>query len=311
MTIYLLLIFMGIIGVLLLLSIPIIIIWYIAYICFFETSTREIGVYSWLHNKFCKYFLEKIPCPKSSNVVFRNKEALDGLIANNKRLLYALHPHGMIAQGRVLHMTHTSSDLYPYFVRSYQGIHSFAFHIPFLREFFLFSRCIPAHESFLDTFIEMGNDISIFPGGVKEIKYCSMKDGDKRDYFYLKKRRGFIRIALKHRMAVVPVLFWEDQQTFTYERTSTVRSFERNFKFITDYSIDTGIFQMFRWKNLRTLWRLITGQEQTQYVYVGAPIEFKEGISLEDAHAEYIQALRELHTFANNDRGGKRSLVIT
>jgi hypothetical protein len=272
---------------------------------------REIGFYSWVHSKFCRYFLEKLPHPESSQVIFRDKEALDGLIAKNKRILYPLHPHGMIAQGRVLHMTHASSALYPYFVKSYQAIHSFAFRIPFVREFFLFSRCIPAHESFLDTFIEQGNNIAIYPGGVKEIKYCSMKDGEKRDYYYLKRRRGFLRIALKHNMAVVPVLFWEDQQTFTYERTPAVKSIEQTIKFVTDYSVDLGIFQMFRWKNLRQLWNLITGKCEKQYVYVGTPIQYAEGTSLDDAHAQYMEAIRGLHEFAKQDRGSDRGLVIT
>lgn len=311
MTIYLILIFIGILGILVLLSIPIIIIWYVAYICFFETSTREIDAYSWLHSKFCRYFLEKLPSPQSSQVVFRDKEAIDKHSAGGKQILYALHPHGMIAQGRLLHIIHSSSELYPYFVRSYQAIHSFAFRIPFMRELLLSGRCIPAHESFLDTFITQGNNISIFPGGVREIKYCSMKDGDKRDYYYLKKRRGFIRIALKHKMAIVPVLFWEDQQTFTYERTPAVKSIEKSIKFITDYSVDLGIFQMFRWKNIRQLWNMITGKCETQYVYIGAPIEFAEGTPLEDAHTRYIQAIRELHTFAKQDRGSDRELVIT
>jgi hypothetical protein len=217
----------------------------------------------------------------------------------------------MIAQGRVLHMTHASSALYPYFVQSYQAIHSFAFRIPFVREFFLFARCIPAHESFLDTFIEQGNNIAIYPGGVKEIKYCAIKDGARRDYYYLKRRRGFLRIALKHNMAVVPILFWEDQQTFTYERTPAVKSIEKTIKFVTDHSVDLGIFQMFRWKNLRQLWNLITGKCEKQYVYVGAPIEYVEGTGLEDAHTQYIEAIRGLHEFAKQERGSERKLVIT
>ena len=311
MTIFLILLFLGIIGILILLSIPIIIISYISYICFFETSTREIGFYSWLHSKFCRYFLEKLPHPESSHIVFRDKDALDSHVAGGKQILYALHPHGMAAQGRVLHMTHTSSALYPYFVKSYQAIHSFAFRIPFVREFFLFARCIPAHESFLETFIEKGNNIAIYPGGVKEIKYCAMKDGAHRDYYYLKRRRGFLRVALKYKMAVVPVLFWEDQQTFTFERTPVVKSIEQTIKFVTDYSVDLGIFQMLRWKNLRQVWNMITGKAEKQYVYVGAPIEYAEGTALEDAHAQYIEAIRALHEFAKQDRGSERKLVIT
>ena len=311
MTIFLILLFLGIIGILILLSIPIIIISYISYICFFETSAREIGFYSWLHGKFCRYILEKLPSPQSSHVVFRDKDALDRHIAEGKQVLYAIHPHGMFSRGRILHMIHASSDLYPYFMRSYQAIHSFTFRIPLLREIFLFGRCIPAHESFLDSFIEQGNNIAIYPGGVQEIKYCSMKDGARRDYYYLKKRRGFLRVAMKHKMAVVPILFWEDQQTFTFERTPAVKSIEKTIKFVTDYSADLGIFQMLRWKNIRQLWNVITGKAEKQYTYVGAPIEYAEGTTLEDAHAQYIEAIRALHTFAKEDRGSDRELVIT
>jgi hypothetical protein len=311
MTPYLLLIFIGIIGLLILLSIPIIIIWYISYICFFETSTYEISLYTRIHHFITHNIFGLISSPKSSTVIFRDKERLDTMLEGGEKVLYALHPHGLISQGRLVNMLHSSSALYPYFHNSYQAVHSFAFHIPLLREFLLLGKCIPAHESFLDTFIEQGHNISIFPGGVREIRFCSMKDGNTRDYLYLKRRKGFIRIALKHNMPVVPVLFWEDQQTFTYQRTPLVKNIEQNIKFITDYSADLGIFQMFRWKNLRTFWNLVTGKGEMRYVYVGAPIVFDKGIDLDVAHTQYITAIKDLYEFAKQDRESTRELVIT
>lgn len=311
MTPYLLLIFIGIIGLLIILSIPIIIVWYISYICFFETSTYEISIYTRIHNFIMNYVTGLLPSHPSSTVIFRDKDALDKKLEDGEKVLYALHPHGLISQGRLLNMLHTSSALFPYFHNSYQAVHSFAFHVPILREFLLLGKCIPAHESFLDTFIEQGHNISIFPGGVREIRFCSMKDGHVRDYLYLKHRKGFIRIALKHQMPVVPVLFWEDQQTFTYERTPLVKNIEQNIKFITDYSADLGIFQMFRWKNLRTFWNLVTGRGEMRYVYVGTPIVFEKGIELNIAHEKYITAMKELYEFAKKDRGSERELVIT
>lgn len=307
MTIFLIFFFLGILGFMFLIAIPLLTIGYFSYIFFMETSHYEITFYSWLHDLIAKYIISWIPFSES-HVKFVDKKAVD----THKQLMYGLHPHGLIAQGRILHMIQSSSELRPYFVKSYQGIHSGLFRIPILREILLLGRCVPAHESFMKSCIDKGYSIAIYPGGSREVKFCADTVDSNTDYLYLKKRKGFVRMALENKIPLVPVLFWEDQTRFQYVHTDLIKKLSKLIRLVTGQSVNLNIIQMLSWTNMKNLWSMLFG-DTTQSVYIGKPLEFDRDNppSVDEAHTQYIEAVQELYKYAKEEQKSQRELVIT
>lgn len=271
-----------------------------------ETSFREIGFFSWLYSLCHKLLFIMIPFSDNTRVVFQENNSLK----KDKQYIYSLHPHGLIAQGRILHITKSNSTLFPYFHNSYQGIHSTIFRIPLLRELLLFFRCVPAHEHFLKEFIHQGHSISLYPGGAREIRYCSDLTDPNIDYFYVKKRKGIIRIAKDTSVPLVPVIFWNDQERFTYTHTNIGKRINKLLKIITGYSLDINILQVLSFSNLKTFWNMCFGQEE-HIVYIGKPIQIDVDETIEDGHIRYMEAIRELYMFAKEDQKSNRELILT
>lgn len=306
MTIFLIFFFLGIIGFMILIAVPFLTVSYFTYIFFMETSIREIECFSWLHNLIYKYLISWIPFNANIHIIFQDKQALD----NEKQVIYGLHPHGLIAQGRILNIINYNSDLQPYFMKSYQGIHSSLFRIPILRELLLLGKCIPAHESFLNGFLKNGHTIALYPGGSRETKFCSDIIDSNIDYYYLKKRKGFVRLAVENQIPLIPIIFWEDQSHFQYTHTHLIKQMNKLIRILTGHTINLNIFQIIKPSNLQKLWNIFFSN-QDQYVYIGKPIIVNNtDESVEDVHARYIKALEELYIFAKKDRKSDRELII-
>jgi hypothetical protein len=303
MTIYLFLIFLGILGIMALLAVSLGVIGYFSYIFFMETSYLEIKAYSWLNKKIADYICSLTNVKDNLHVTYMGNE-----LDIKKQYIFALHPHGLAATSRFLHTVNKNSKLYPFFANTYQGAHSFLFRMPVIREFLLFAKCIPIYEKFLKKVIEWGHSISLYPGGAKEIQYTSENIDKHTDYYYLKNRSGFIRIALETGVPIVPIIFWKEQDCLTHSYFKLFDNINKVSKWLFGYYIDLHCFQIFMYENIKKVKNMLYNDDN-RYIYVGKPILFTNE-SVEEAHAIYIEKLKELFEFANSKHGNVRKLII-
>jgi len=304
MTIYVLLVLLGVVGLILFFLISLFTMLYFSYILCMETSYYEIKLFSWFYDILATIPFSIMKFSNNIKVEFKNKALLD----KTPHYMLALHPHGLTAQGRIINMTKQSSELYPYFKDTYQGIHSILFRIPILRELCLFLKCIPVNESFLKKMIGKGHNISLYPGGTRETYFTNNKMDKHVDYYYLHNRKGFIRVAIDCKIPVVPILFWNEQSSITYTQSSIIQQLHTIIKKYYGYTINLDILQSCSIDNLKKLWNMFYGME-SYYIYVGEPICFTdEGV--DEAHAIYIEKIKELHAWANAQQGGVKTLEI-
>ena len=152
---------------------------------------------------------------KKSSVIYQSKESLPG--ANGQRkpqqpLLYAVHPHGAFCLGwSVLFCSKIMNDARVRFCFS-----PVLYASPFFR---LWSRLVgypgSASKAAMIGYMKggkgsIGDHLALPPGGFEEATLsCQGKDRA-----YIKKRVGFIKLALQHGYNVVPVYAFGENQTF-------------------------------------------------------------------------------------------------
>ena len=130
-----------------------------------------------------------------------------------KTYIFAVHPHGILPFGGMMNM---SSDITG-FELLFPGIQrrglaaSFTFYIPLYRDFLLAAGICDAARYTARGLLEKGISIYLVPGGATEALYSS----PDADILVLKKRLGFIRLALQHGASVVPVFSFNETNTFS------------------------------------------------------------------------------------------------
>jgi 2-acylglycerol O-acyltransferase 2 len=87
---------------------------------------------------------------------------------------------------------------------------TFCFYIPIYRELLLGLGFADASRFSAHRLLESGRSIALVPGGATEALYCS----STKEVLYLSKRRGFIRLALQHGAALVPVYSFNETNVF-------------------------------------------------------------------------------------------------
>ena len=123
------------------------------------------------------------------------------------------------------------------------GIADVLFSIPIIRELLLFSNARSANPKVMGECAQNGLSLALNPGGVHE----QLQYRNDREEAYFPNNLGFIRIALRHGVPLVPVYFFGENQIFKsfgeggtrfskwlYEKTGYdfcfCTSFDTNFK---------------------------------------------------------------------------------
>lgn len=116
------------------------------------------------------------------------------------QFLIAVFPHGVASEYRIA-MDGMMQQVFP-------NVHdkvvvltaSVLFAIPLVRELALWTGCVDARKSVAEKAISMGRSILVLPGGEAE----QIRTIYQKERVYLKRRKGFIKLALKHGIPVVP-----------------------------------------------------------------------------------------------------------
>lgn len=189
-------------------QIPIVTIISLLYSITFIDLSEIKGGRTWLWSRGC--FLFKI-FKKRFNIKIIKTIDLD----SEQQYIFGIHPHGILPFGTMSAIADYEHD--NSFDSLFPGIRyriltaSFCFYIPIYRDFFLgFGAIDAARFSAMHTF-NKGYSLVLYPGGATEALYS---DPDK-DILLLKKRKGFIRLALMCGASLVPIFGFNENNTFS------------------------------------------------------------------------------------------------
>jgi 2-acylglycerol O-acyltransferase 2 len=117
------------------------------------------------------------------------------------QFLFAVFPHGSNSDYRIL----MDGMLYDTLPKIGPNIRTLAasvlFRIPLVREFALWTGCIDASRSVAERALKRGRSVLVLPGGQAE----QIRTVHGKETIYLHRRKGFVKLALKHNVPLVPV----------------------------------------------------------------------------------------------------------
>ncbi|CAM9170995.1 unnamed protein product [Chrysoparadoxa australica] len=124
-----------------------------------------------------------------------------------------LHPHGPTCDWRV-YMDGLVDQELP-FLSSWRVLSaSVLFRLPYIRELCLWTHCIDASRGSAEKALKAGHTIFVTPGGEKEQILCQRGVEE----VYITKRKGFVRLALKHGTPLVPCYVFGCTDAYTTSR---------------------------------------------------------------------------------------------
>ncbi|CAI5474694.1 unnamed protein product [Closterium sp. Yama58-4] len=142
------------------------------------------------------------------------------------------------------------------------------------------------------------NHVTITIGGVKEICLGTNPDYDT---LYLMKRKGFIKVAMDEKAGIVPIYNFNENQIFRPEP----HWFLAFWEWVNNY-IGLGVPGMRGYLQMPMPFR-----KELLFV-VGKPLFAKEGETVDEFHARYVEALKQLFdTFVTISPHPSHKLVIT
>jgi 1-acyl-sn-glycerol-3-phosphate acyltransferase len=134
--------------------------------------------------------------------------ASDELLAADKskkeatpQFLFAVFPHGSNVDYRLL-MEGMLYETLPHLAPNIRTLAATViFRLPLVREFALWTGCIDASRAVASKALRAGRSILVLPGGEAE----QIRTVHGKEKVYLQRRKGFIKIALRHGVPIVPV----------------------------------------------------------------------------------------------------------
>ena len=219
------------------------------------------------------------------------------------QFVFAVFPHGSNSDYRIV-LDGLLAGALPNVYSSIRVLAaSVLFRIPVVRELALWTGCVDASRSVAEKLLSRGRSLLVLPGGQAE----QMRTIHGREILYLKKRKGFVKLAMKHGVPVVPVYAFGASD---YYRTSL---FAHDFRLWILKAL--GIALPFA---VGLYGSLICPLPVPTTVVMGDPIVFAvktEGVptpeEVDDAHEQFCLALSALFDKHKTQLGyGSRMLEI-
>lgn len=155
------------------------------------------------------------------------------------RCILAEFPHGVFPMGQVLGQPVLSSLLSSMQIRHVRyikgGAASIVFRVPFLRQIYSWCGVIPANKERLFSQIQRYN-VGLIPGGIAEM--CISDPTIER--VFLKRRKGFIRLAISSGASLVPVYHFGNTQILHHAKffqSNWCRAVSRYLRFAIFYPV--------------------------------------------------------------------------
>eukprot|EP00536_Pseudo-nitzschia_multiseries_P016343 jgi/Psemu1/299240/fgenesh1_pm.1081_\ len=221
------------------------------------------------------------------------------------QFILAAFPHGCNSDFRLL-MDGIMREVFPNLVRN-DKIRSLAasvlFWIPVVREISLWTGCIDASRPVAEAALKKGKSLIILPGGEAE----QIRTQHGRETIYLKNRKGFVKLALRHGIPLVPVyVFGCSDSYYTYSKTLHGLRMWLVKNFGICITLCSGL-----WGNP------LCPLPKTTTIVMGRPIRFAQrrenptDEELDRAHAIFVRELSVLFETHKTEFGyGNRTLEI-
>lgn len=148
--------------------------------------------------------------------IFRIRPALleaPEALADCKQYILAIHPHGVLSLDHLLTLVSfdpTLEQVAPQGERSALSA-GILFKIPFIREAGLWLGCVDASRATATRCLQKGLSLSVVPGGERE---QLLSQRGSVESLILKRRQGFVKLALQHGIPLVPVYCFGENQLY-------------------------------------------------------------------------------------------------
>jgi len=231
-----------------------------------------------------------------------------------KNYIFGSHPHGLLSSGAFGCFASEGADTNKVFPGLNVHVHTLAvnFMFPINREWVLGLGGVNASKesiTYLMSKKDGGNVSVLVVGGAAESMYAS----DTEIALVLKKRKGFIKMALKNGAQLVPTFSFGEAHVYNILPTpvgSWIRSAQEYFRHVVGIApvifFGRGMFQY----NMGMI-----PHRKPIHVVVGKPIEVEKSENptveeIEKLHTEYMEALTSLYN-EYNPKYGDTNLKLT
>jgi 1-acyl-sn-glycerol-3-phosphate acyltransferase len=125
-----------------------------------------------------------------------------------KRYIFGFHPHGILVFSRLATFGGGWTTVFPNIAARLLGATA-VFYVPLAREICLWLKAVDASRSTAEKVLKSGKSILVYPGGVPEIFLTEPES--KENKIMLKKRLGFVKLAIRHGAELVPVFVFGEK----------------------------------------------------------------------------------------------------
>jgi len=129
----------------------------------------------------------------------------------NKKYVFGWHPHGILILSRIHVYGGVWETLFPGVDIRVLGA-SPMFKAPGCREICLWMGAVDAGRRTAERVLKAGKSVVVYPGGSREIFDTDPNSSETR--CHLTKRKGFVRLALKHGAELVPVFVFGEKKCY-------------------------------------------------------------------------------------------------
>jgi hypothetical protein len=172
---------------------------YYMYVLFIsQAEIKDGGRWDW----FSKNFVAFKEFRKFLQIRFIVDDKLKAAQAQEgSQFIFGVFPHGSNADFRIA-IDGMLPSILPNVAKSLRVLAATVlFRIPIVRELCLWTGCVDARRSVAENLLKRGRSLLILPGGQAE----QLRTVHGREIVFLQKRKGFVKLAMKHGVPVVPV----------------------------------------------------------------------------------------------------------
>nr|XP_024215233.1 acyl-CoA wax alcohol acyltransferase 2-like [Halyomorpha halys] len=137
----------------------------------------------------------------------------------DKNYLFCMYPHGIVSASNFVNFVVEDSPRHELFpgCKFYSAASDFNFFVPFFRDFIMAQSVVAASSKSLRYILNdrnKGNVLNLILGGANEVRY--VRRGQYK--IILKKRKGFVKLALNEGCCLVPVINFGENDIYDLKR---------------------------------------------------------------------------------------------
>ncbi len=201
-------------------------------------------------------------------------------------ILFVAHPHGLFSMAPFLHWAAELTN-WPSQRKVHIAIHSIFFRIPLVREVCEQFGAIEATDEQIRNVLGKGESVALLTGGISELNATT----PGRMRIYLKKRKGFARIAKELAVPIVPVLTFGENELFPPMRGFWMDWVQTYLRSWFGISIPVPTFE-----SGKNWFRLLRGPLKPQIeTWIGKAVLTHDKKSVETIRSHIVSAFEEIY----------------